>query len=92
MTSLLSIHTISAELKTSWLQYLPPVKNQGKCGNCWAEAVVTSIEGVVNKNTPQHVKDAWMKRPDNPFRGDQPISLSVKQLTECTDYKWLETI
>jgi hypothetical protein len=50
------------------------------------------MEGAINKYTPQNVRDAWAKRSDNPFKGNEPISLSVRQLTECTDSSWLATI
>ena len=49
------------------------------------------MEGMVNRYTPDYVKDEWAKRDDNPFK-DGLVTLSVKQLTECTDYNWLQKV
>ena len=91
--SLLSVDEIRPLLYQGkdWVGHLPPVKNQGSCGNCWAHSLVTILEGMVNRYTPQKIREEWAKRDDNPFK-DGLVSLSVRQMTECTDYNWLQTI
>jgi C1A family cysteine protease len=91
--SLLSVSEIKPLLsyKRDWLDDLPPIKNQGYCGNCWAHSIVTMMEGMVNRYTPANIKEEWAKRDDNPFKNGL-VTLSVKQMTECTDYNWLQQI
>jgi len=39
--------------------------------------MATVMTAMVNRYTPSNVKDAWKDKEDNPFKGDEPVQLSV---------------
>ncbi len=69
----IQISTLEAESEWDWRNaygedYMTPVRNQGKCGSCWANAVVDMVEARVKVES----RDASLQ-PD----------LSVQQLVSC---------
>ena len=53
-----------------WRPYLPAVKNQSQCGDCFAFAAVAAIEGLVNMTNGNE---------------EAPLSLSEQQIASCSN-------
>jgi C1A family cysteine protease len=68
-----------------WTQYCPPMYNQGRCGSCWAFAVLSNIECwrrmkglTVTSLSPQYLIDCDVGFGNNQCNGGWP---TVKKLS-----------
>lgn len=69
MARMMGLASSDVILTVDWRPYLPAVKNQAQCGDCYAFSAVAAIEGLTNIST------------GNTYA---PVSLSEQQIASCS--------